>query len=128
MLHKYLIIVLFSLPVIANAVEYQCNVERKFDSEHEYTPDQIKKWKFSLIIEENGYATFVSRCSFSPSAQKVTCDRYQMDKVAQDNYIKTKKYYLFSSQFDVQLFPSLFFVENNGRGGIAFGKCNVVAP
>jgi len=128
MFHKFLVVLLFFMPVMVRAVEYYCIVEKKFDSEREYTPAQIEKGKYSVQIEENRDFTFVSRCSFSPSAQKVTCDRYQMDKVAQDNNVKIKKYYLFGSQFDVQLFPSLFFIENNGRGGIAFGKCNVVAP
>ena len=50
------------------------------------------------------------------------------DLVFPDEYQKIKKYYRFRGQFDVQLFPSLFFVENNGRGGIAFGKCRVVSP
>jgi len=128
MFNKFLVALPFFMPVVVQAVEYHCIVEKKFDSEREYTPTQIQKGKYSVQIEEKGDAAFVSRCSFSPSAQKVTCDRYQMDKVVQDNNVKIKKYYLFGSQFDVQLFPSLFFVENNGRGSIAFGKCNVVAP
>jgi len=33
------------------------------------------------------------------------------------------KYYYFDGQFDVQIFPNLSFIENNGRGDIAFGKC-----
>ncbi len=128
MFHKFLVALLFFMPVMVQAVEYHCIVEKKFDAEREYTPAQIEKGKYSVQIEENGDTTFVSRCSFSPSAQKVTCDRYQMDKVVQDYNVKIKKYYLFGSQFDVQLFASLLFVENNGRGSIAFGKCNVVAP
>ena len=27
------------------------------------------------------------------------------------------------SQFDVQLYPDMNFVENNGRGSISYGKC-----
>ena len=108
MFHKLLIVFLFSLPVMVHAVEYHCIVEKKFDSEREYTPSQIAKGQYSIQIEENGDGTFVSRCSYTPSAQKLTCDRYQMDKVVRDNYVKIKKYYLFSSQFDVQLYPSYF--------------------
>lgn len=33
-----------------------------------------------------------------------------------------------AAQFDVQIFPGPVFVENNGRGGIAFGRCRVVSP
>ncbi len=41
---------------------------------------------------------------------------------------RIKKFYVFRSQFDVQVYPDLSFIENNGRGGIAFGTCSVVAP
>ena len=41
---------------------------------------------------------------------------------------RIKKYYVFRSQFDVQVFSDLSFLENNGRGDIAYGKCEVVAP
>lgn len=81
-----------------------------------------------MKVEESGGGAFVSRCSFSPSANKVTCDRYQVDKVVFDENAKIKKYYVFRSQFDVQLFSDLSFIENNGRGDIAYGKCRVVAP
>jgi hypothetical protein len=117
---------LFAMP--AFAVEYECKVERKLDTERPYTSEQIQKGQFSVRIEESGNSARVSRCSSSASAKKVTCDRYQMDKVVFDENVKIKKYYLFRSQFDVQVFSDLFFVENNGRGGIAFGRCRVVAP
>jgi|SRR6476469_4649550 len=116
------------VPGFAAAVEYDCNVAKKVDSEASYTAQQLEKGKFSVKIEEAGEATFVSRCSFTPSSSKVTCDRYQVEKVVFDENVKIKKYYVFRSQCDVQLFPDLSFLENNGRGGIAYGKCRVVAP
>ena len=51
-----------------------------------------------------------------------------VDKVATGKYVKIKKFDVFESQFDVQLFLNMEFVENNGRGGISFGKCKVMAP
>lgn len=51
-----------------------------------------------------------------------------MEKVVFDENVKIKKYYLFRSQFDVQLFPDLSFLENNGRGSIAYGQCRLVSP
>ena len=33
------------------------------------------------------------------------------------------KYYYFDGQFGVQIFSGLSFIENKGRGDIAFGKC-----
>jgi hypothetical protein len=110
------------------AVEYDCKVDKKFDPEITYTADQIKKSQFSVEIEEASSGSYLSRCSFSPSANKVTCDRYQVDKIVLDDDVNIKKYYVFRNQFDVQLFSNLSFVENNGRGGIAYGKCEVVVP
>ena len=112
----------------AEQTKYNCKVNKKLDTENVYTPADIKKDQYSVLIEEQRDAAFLSRCSFSPSAQKITCDRYQVDKVVHDDYVNIKKYYVFASQFDVQLFPNHNFVENNGRGGIAFGKCSIVAP
>lgn len=112
----------------AMAAEYDCKVANKVDSENTYTKHQIEKGQFSVKVEESGEGVFISRCSFSTSANKVTCDRYQVDKIVFDENVKIKKYYVFLSQFDVQLFSDLSFIENNGRGGIAYGKCRVVAP
>jgi hypothetical protein len=113
------------MPSIAHAVEYRCPVEQKFDSERIYTRAQIKKFKYSVLIEDYDTSAFLSRCS---GDAKVSCDRYEVDKIAYDEYVKIKKYYVFRSQFDVQLFPNLSFVENNGRGGIAYGTCAVASP
>jgi hypothetical protein len=34
-------------------------------------------------------------------------------------------YYLVRGQFDIQVFNDLSFVENNGRWGVAWGRCAV---
>ena len=39
------------------------------------------------------------------------------------NFVGIKKFYLFKSQFDVQLFPDMNFVEKNCRSGVSYGKC-----
>ena len=116
------------LPGFAVAVEYDCKVGKKLEPEASYIAQQLEKRQFSVKIEEGGDGAVLSRCSFALSANKVTCDRYQVEKIVFDENVKIKKYYVFRSQFDVQLFPDLSFLENNGRGGIAFGKCRVVAP
>jgi len=128
MLRVYLLILILCSPAVVQATEYQCKVEKKFDLEHVSTSDEIKRGQFSVLVDEKVSATFISRCSFSSSDQKVTCDRYEVDKVIFDDVAKIKKYYVFRSQFDVQLFPNLLFMENNGRGGVAFGRCTLVAP
>jgi hypothetical protein len=128
MLRVSLLVVLLGIPVLAQAVEYRCKVEKKFDFENIYSQNQIEKGQFSVLVEEKGVSAFLSRCSFTSSAQKVTCDRYEVDKTVFDENVKAKKYYVLRSHFDVQVFSDLSFIENNGRGGIAFGKCSVVAP
>ncbi len=89
--------------------------------------EEMRKRQASVIIEDEK-TPFVERCSFAASANKVTCDRYQIDRVEIDRNVNIKKFYVFRSQFDVQLFSNLTAVENNGRGGVAFGACKIVKP
>ena len=119
---------IMNVSTLAQAVEYNCKVEKKFSSEHTYSLSELGKAQSSLKILDRGESAVLLRCSFAPSANKVTCDRYIVDKVIFDENVKIKKYYVFRSHFDVQVFSNLSFVENNGRGGIAFGKCVVTAP
>lgn len=112
----------------AGAAVYECLVSKKIDSEGAYTGGDIKKYRPSVKIEELENSSFLSRCSFTPSARKITCDRYAVDKIVLDANMGIKKFYVFRSQFDVQIFSTLTFVENNGRGGIAFGKCRLLSP
>ncbi len=124
-----LILLLFSLiTALAQAIEYECIVHKKFNSEMKYTDKQIEEGRFSVIIKDIGKKASLSRCSFVQSQYRVTCDSYEVDKIAYDEHVKIKKYYVFRSQFDVQLFNNMTFIENNGRGGIAFGKCQVISP
>jgi hypothetical protein len=122
------LLLLLTFPVSANGAEYHCAVGKKFDSEREYPPAYIAQWQFSAHVEETLQGTYISRYSFCSSVQNVTCDRYMVDRVEFNKYVKIKKFYVFRSQLDFQLFPDLSFVENNGRGGIAYGKCHLVSP
>ena len=128
MLRVSAIVVLLGVSAHAHTAEYRCKVEKKFDFESAYSQAKIEKGQFSVLVEEKGNSAFLSRCSFAPSAQKVTCDRYEVDKIVFDENVKIKKYYVLRSHFDVQVFSDMSFIENNGRGGIAFGKCSVAAP
>ena len=89
---------------------------------------EIQEGQFSVLVEARGASAFLSRRLFAYTARKVTRDRYEVDKIEFDKNVKLVKYYLSRSQFDVQIFSDLSFVENNGRGDVAFGKCDVVAP
>lgn len=128
MLRVILLLVLVILPFQVEAVEYSCQVDGKYDFGYVYTRDEIKKWQFSARIEDLGSEVFISRCSYSLIDGKVTCDRYKADHIEYDKNVNLKKYYVFRSQYNVQLFHDLSFLEDNGRGGISYGKCVVVSP
>ena len=101
---------------------YECVVTRKLDSENIYPKSQLDQYKYSVKIKDTSKPE-LERCSFTPSEKRVTCDRYSVDRVEVDKNVGIKKFYYFSGQFDVQLYPDMRFVENNGRGGISYGKC-----
>ena len=130
-MHKLLIAILLTLvSTAAIAVEsknYNCKVLRKFDKNQQYSSAKIKEMQFSNLVEESDKEIYVSRCGFQTSVGKVTCDRYKIDKVVNDGFVNIKKYYLFNSQFDFQLYDDLSFVENNGRGGISYGVCSITS-
>ena len=117
-------ICLFVVPLSANAAEYGCDVSSKRTFDRVYTTDELTKLKWSVKIVDNGDTAVLSRCSFSASANSVTCDDYPTDFVHQSS-TGIKKYYYFRGHFDVQLFPDLSFIENNGRGSIAGGTCRL---
>jgi hypothetical protein len=118
----FLIITILLFSINANAISYECSVTKKFDSKKEYSLEEIKKFNFKLKISENNKQV-ISRCSLSISENKNTCDEYEVDRIEVDKIAKIQKYYVFKNQFDVQLYSDLTFLENNGRGGISFGKC-----
>ncbi len=108
--------------------EYVCPVTQKLSSEHVYSQQNLKQYQYVVKIDDRGGTANLSRCSFSPSQNKITCDRYVVDKIAFDENVKIKKFYVFRSHFDVQIFKNLSFIENNGRGTLAFGKCRIASP
>lgn len=107
----------------ANPAEYDCKVSKKFEQDRQYSIDQLARLQFGNRIEVTGEEAWVSRCSYSQSAGKVTCDRLKIDRVVNDPNVRVKKFYLFSAQFDLQLYPDLTYIENNGRGSVSFGRC-----
>lgn len=121
-------VMLVVVPTVARAAMLECTVTRKFDTERTYPEDHLKKARFSVLIDESAMGAKLSRCSFSQSEGRVTCDRYDVERVEHDTNIGAKKFYVFRSQYDVQVFRDLTFVENNGRGGIAFGTCHAKYP
>ena len=99
--------------------ELECMVDRKLDRQNEYSRDRIDEMRWSVIIRhhDEAYAT-VSRCdTLAP------CDDYRVDHFEFDRNVNASKYYYFRGQFDVQVFSDGRFIENNGRGTLAFGRC-----
>lgn len=96
---------------------------RKLDVKRVYPAEMLARYRYRVRILEVPDRTYLSRCSFAPSQGKDTCDDYAVDHTERDPNIGAVKYYVFRSQFDVQRFEDDSFVENNGRGGIAYGRC-----
>jgi hypothetical protein len=112
-------------PAVALAADYRCKVGARFDPENISSNEEIEKDQFSILIEEKGESAFLSRCSLGDP--QMTCERYKVDKVVFNESPKITKFYVFDSQFDVQLYSDLSFVENKGNGGMSFGRCSTVA-
>lgn len=112
----------------AFAATYECKVDKKYAADLTViqSKEEVEKSKFKLTIKESPKFT-IDRCSFAPSQNAMTCDILEPDRVKFTNtqYVKIKKFYVTKSQYDVQIFENLSFVENNGRGSIASGKCTV---
>ncbi len=124
---KYLIIsALMTQP--AYAATYECKVDKKYAADLSViqSKEEVEKYKFKITIKEGAKVT-LDRCSFAPSQNAVTCDTLEPDRVEFTNtqFVKIKKFYVTKSQYDFQIFENLIFVENNGRGSIASGKCTV---
>jgi hypothetical protein len=116
----------------AHSEDLVCIVSAKADTTRigvdnhfvQYSKTELERMQFSVIIRDDGDAgSRVARCSFQESVNDVTCDTYDVDYVARDQYVGHKKYYFFQGQFDVQVFADKTFVENNGRGSFAYGYC-----
>ncbi len=122
------IIPLIALMFIAfsHAGTFECKVEKKYSADLSViqTKQEIEKFNFTIKVQE-AQDTTVKRCSFAPSQNAVTCDTYTVDRVEFTNtqFVKIKKFYVTNSQYDIQIFEDLSFIENNGRGSIAYGKC-----
>jgi hypothetical protein len=119
---KKLLFILFFQSSLSHAITFDCNVIRKVGENNIASQNELEKNKYSVKIHDTN-APELERCSFVASQKKVTCDKYLVDKVETDKYIGIKKFYYFKGQFDVQLYPDMRFVENNGRGSISYGKC-----
>ena len=123
---KILLALMLMLVAFSHAGTFECKVEKKYSADLSViqTKQEVEKSNFNIKIQE-AQDTTVKRCSFAPSQNAVTCDTYSADRVEFTNtqFVKIKKFYVTNSQYDIQIFEDLSFIENNGRGSIAYGKC-----
>ena len=124
---KSLLIAAFTIQAAYGAT-YVCKVDKQYaaDLSAIRSKAEVEKFRFVITIKEGAKVT-LDRCSFSPSQNAVTCDNHEPDRVEFTNtqYVKTKKFYLTKAHYDIQIFEDLQFIENNGRAGIATGKCTL---
>lgn len=113
----------------ASAVVFDCRVEKKLDRSQTYSDEQLEQYRPRVLIDLRDDAAYLSRCSISMINGGIeTCDKYKSDYAAFDANVDVSKFYVFESQFNVQLFPDGAFVEDNGRGTISFGTCKESVP
>jgi hypothetical protein len=123
---KILLAFLLLHVAFSHAGSFECKVEKKYSADLSViqTKQEVDKSNFNIKVQE-AQDTTVKRCSYAPSQNAVTCDTYSADRVEFTNtqFVKIKKFYVTNSQYDIQIFEDLSFIENNGRGSIAYGKC-----
>lgn len=122
-----LIFLITQVSALALAVEFQCDVVKKYSSLGEESSENLNKYKYQSRIKENGKKATFSRCSIETN-KGLTCDDYIVDKIEKDDHVGNKKYYYFRGQADLQIFKDLTGVENNGRGQISYLKCKALSP
>lgn len=112
----------------ARAATFDCRVEQKFHSGGAYTAENLRTYKPRVVVNVTEGGAQLRRRSISPSAGGVeTCDAYEVDHIVSDGRVGVSKYYYFEGQFDMQIFADGYFVENNGRGAVSFGRCSYSA-
>ena len=84
----------------------------------------VKHKPFTKVIELSG-SLKIQRCSIPYTQETHTCDTYDVDKFEKDTNVQIQKYYVFKSQYDIQIFSDLSYIDNNGRGGLLIGKCKI---
>ena len=127
-MHALWLLCIVALPGASVALELECPVSRKVTAHGVVSDEDLRRWRFTVRIEETPDGAFLSRCAREPGGEELECRRLRVDRVALDRRIGAKKYYLFRPLYDVQLFRDNRFVESNGRGAVSFGTCTLVSP
>jgi hypothetical protein len=125
-MNRLLVAALLSAAPVEENLE--CTVTSKFSMGRRYSDDELARFKFTVRLVGAAQPVRVERCSFAQSAGRVTCDGYTVDRIERDAAVGHRKYYVFRSQYDLQVFADMKFIENNGRGDVAVGACVSARP
>lgn len=117
-----LTVVLIS-PLVAPRL--RCDATQKLDPGGSWSADRLRAGQWHVLLDDSTNPIVISRCSFATSQGRITCDDLQVDRIVEDVF-GGRKYYVFSSQYDLQILPGNSFVENNGRESVTLGTCRVI--
>lgn len=133
-----LICVLLFIPNLVLGAEYHCIAKHAFNSSGLlWSKEKLKKFTPGVMIKHypkaSNLISTISRCSYSQINNRQTCDTYTIEHyvtyLLPNNSMFIDKFYVFSSQLDVQLYISsnkdIQYIENNGRGNFYEGECTV---
>ena len=124
---KNILIILLAFVTNLNAATYLCTANYQSHMGKLITDsdsDFVRKHKpYTKVIE--GSRIVVQRCSLPLLPTSAPCDTYEVDKIEYDSNVQIRKYYIFKSQYDIQIFSDMTYVENNGRGGLLIGSCKI---
>ncbi len=123
MIFRVLAVALITSLAAAPEPTLRCDATQKMDPNGPWDADRLREGQWHVLLDDSSDPVIISRCSFAPSQGRVTCDDLAVDHVEEDPNIGVKKYYVFASQYDLQVFPGMSFVENNGRESVMFGVC-----
>ena len=118
--------VLFGLMGTANASslkEYTCTVDGKRNGDQVYSSQEIRSAELQIIVRDSGKKASLGRCSFSSSEGRVACKFSNVDKIVRDDQTGMSKFSSYRAKFDVELYSDGSFLERDGQGSIAYGKC-----
>jgi hypothetical protein len=114
--------------ISAHSATYKCEPEfQTVFGKHVENNDFIKSFKPYTLVQDDRDAS-IQRCSRSFTENKHNCENYKIDRIENDSNVLVKKYYIFKAQYDIQIFKELSYIDNNGRGGMLYGKCKLVSP
>jgi len=111
----------------AAVMKFDCRTTKKLTAKAGATAEELERNQFSTRIEELPRGFFIDRCWIVQGTGKRNCLRQKVDRIEINRKLKVKKFYVFNSQLNVQLFPDLTSLTDDGVGGVQYGTCEYVS-